>query len=76
MFQDAGPYLHFNFFLAPDLHLTTYVVLVLSVTQPPYRSLHMHNLLSYTISHIWNRLPSTAKSAASLSEFLSLTLGS
>ena len=41
----------------------------LNVNQPSYSNLYMNNSFTCIVSHIWNQLPTTAKSATSMSEF-------
>ena len=41
----------------------------LNVSQPVNTSSHIHSSFSYIISHSWNQLPSSVKSATTLAEF-------
>ena len=41
----------------------------LNVMQPPYNSLVMHNSFLFTITHIWNQLPTVTKSSTTLAQF-------
>ena len=41
----------------------------LNVLQPPYNCLIMHNSYLYMIAHIWNQLPTVAKSSSTLAQF-------